>query len=75
MGSVVRLRGVTVASTSGQILIECHETVGVAVAFSRLVDGMSVMLERERNSSTHQFECNSEDMEIHRLDFGVTQMD
>ena len=56
-------------------MIECRETAGVAVAFTRLVDGMSVLLERERNSGTHQFGCSSEDMEIHILDFGITHMD
>ena len=56
-------------------MIECRETAGVTVAFTRLVDGMNVLLERGKNSSTHQFGCNSEDMKIHLLDFRFTQMD
>ena len=56
-------------------MLECCKSAGVAVAFTRLIDGMSVLLECGRNNSTHQFGCNSEDKEIHGLDFGITQMD
>ena len=44
--------GVAVACTSSQIMIECCKSASVAAAFTRLVDGMSVLLERGRNSST-----------------------
>ena len=67
--------GVAIAFTSSQIVIECCKFAGVAVAFTRLVDSMSAFFGRERNSSTHQFGCSSEDLETHELDFGITQMD
>ena len=67
--------GVAVAFTSGQIMIECCETAGVATTFTRLVDSVSALLGRRRISSTHQFGCSSKDKEIHGLDFGITQMD
>ena len=56
-------------------MIECCKSADLAVAFARLVDSMSALLGCERSNSTHQFGCSSEDMEIHRLDFGFTQMD
>ena len=67
--------GVVIAFTSSQIVIECCKSAGVAVAFTRLVDSMSVLLGHGRNKSTHQFGCNSEDMEIYGLDFGIPQRD
>ena len=61
--------GVVVAFTSSQIVLECCKSAGVAVAFTRLVDSMSSWLGCGKDSSTHQFRCISEEMEIHRLDF------
>ena len=45
------------------------------MAFARLTSSRGVMSDHEENGSTHQFGCSSEDMEIHILDFGSTQMD
>ena len=49
--------------------------MGVVAAFTRLVDSVSALLGRGKNSSTHQFRCSSEEMEIHGLDFGISQTD
>ena len=50
-------------------------SVGVAAAFTRLVDNMSALLGREENRSTHHFGYSRKDMEIHGLDFGISQTD
>ena len=52
--------GVGVAFPSSQTVIECCKSAGVAVAFTRLVDNMKEILDRGKNSSTHQFGCNTE---------------
>ena len=46
----------------------------VTVASTRLIDSMEVMIDHEKNSSTHQFGCGSEGMEIHGLGYRITQM-
>lgn len=71
-GECCKSAGVSVAFTSSQRVIECCKSVSVAVAFTRLVDGVSALLGRRKNSSTHQFGCSSDDMEIDGLDFRIT---
>ena len=44
-------------------MLECCKSAGVAVTFTRLVDSMSMLLDRRRKSSTHQFGYNNEGME------------
>ena len=46
--------------------------MGVAVAFTRLVDNMGVLLDHRRNSGTHQFECSNEGMENPRIGLWIS---
>ena len=53
-------------------MIECCKSAGVAIAFTRLVDSSSALLGCGRNRSTHQFECNSDDVASPRIGLRIS---